>query len=278
MDENVKKEVERIIRDEISKKNTNEHPLCILIGGLPGSGKTNLVKKVQRLYSTHDFVVIDADNYRNLHPNYNELRRIPERAIAETIEFSNAVEAELIRRAFEKRCDIISVTTLRATEAIKQLLYEPAEKAGYKVEIHLMSVPIEECGLSAQIRYERQILQGECPRFTPMSFIESSLQGIKHTIQLIQGKDEKIVIKIYSRGENEQAEPIEVFDTQKTSDMYGCAMEAFLNPDKRYDKGIAVTQINNLYRIKQNRNASTVEFDSLKRLMNLYNQDIDMER
>ena len=195
MNENINKVIEDICCKEIKGKKINKQPLCILLGGLPGSGKTNLVKQIQEEYKERDFVIIDTDDYRKLHPDYKSLMKAPEKAITETSNFSNAIEADLIKKAIEEHCDIISVTTLRATESIEKVLYIPAIKAGYRMEACIMAVPIRESGLSAQNRYEGQIANGECPRFTPMNFIETSFQGIKNTIQMLQRtKDNPTII------------------------------------------------------------------------------------
>lgn len=261
--------IENICNEKIKGKKINQQPLCVLLGGLPGSGKTNLVKQVQEEYKERDFVVIDTDDYRKLHPDYEILIKTPEKAISETSEFSNAIEAELIKKAFEEHCDIISVTTLRATEAIDKILYEPAIENGYRIEACIMSVPIIESGLSAQNRYEKQIANGECPRFTPMSFIESSFQGITNTIQMLQNKKENPIIKVYNRGKGEKSMPIEFYNNQKQNNIYRCALEAFMNPIKNLNKENAVKQINELYKLKKTRLANTVEYSSLERLEEL---------
>ena len=64
-----------ICTKEVETKRTNSNPLCILIGGLPGSGKTNLVEQIKQEYQDREFVVIDTDDYRKLHPDYEELKR-----------------------------------------------------------------------------------------------------------------------------------------------------------------------------------------------------------
>lgn len=261
--------IENICNEKIKGKKINQQPLCVLLGGLPGSGKTNLVKQVQEEYKERDFVVIDTDDYRKLHPDYEILIKTPEKAISETSEFSNAIEAELIKKAFEEHCDIISVTTLRATEAIDKILYEPAIENGYRIEACIMSVPIIESGLSAQNRYEKQIANGECPRFTPMSFIESSFQGITNTIQMLQNKKENPIIKVYNRGKGEKSMPIEFYNNQKQNNIYRCALEAFMNPIKNLNKENAIKQINELYKLKKTRLANTVEYSSLERLEEL---------
>lgn len=270
MNENINKIIEEICENEIKGKKINEQPLCVLLGGLPGSGKTNLIKQIQEEYKEHDFVIIDTDNYRKLHPDYELLIKTPEKAINETSNFSNTIEAELIKKAIEEHCDIISVTTLRATEAINRILYKPAVKVGYRMEACIMSVPISESGLSAQNRYERQIANGECPRFTPMSFIETSFQGIRETIQMLQRKNDNPIIKVYNRGRGENSMPIEFYNSQEKNDRYSCALEAFLNPIKSLDNKNAIEQINELYKIKRNRDANSIEYASLERLEELF--------
>lgn len=278
MNEEINKVIEDICSREIKGKKINKQPLCILLGGLPGSGKTNLVKQIQEEYKERDFVIIDTDDYRILHPDYKLLIKTPEKAITETSNFSNAIETELIKRAIEEHCDIISVTTLRATEAIDRLLYGPAIKSGYKMEACIMSVAIGESGLSAQNRYERQIANGECPRFTPMSFIETSLQGIKNTIQMLQSKEDHPTIKVYNRGRGENSMPIEVYNSKDHDTRYSCALEAFVNPSELLDKKNAVQQINELYRLKHIRNANSIEYESLERLEELLGIEKNKER
>ena len=80
--------IDDICNRKIQGKRINEHPLCILIGGLPGAGKTNLIEKVKMEHKGRDFVVIDADDYRKLHPNYEDLIKTPEKAVTETISFA----------------------------------------------------------------------------------------------------------------------------------------------------------------------------------------------
>jgi len=278
MNVKLKDNIEQITNQKIHGKKRSEQPLCILIGGLSGSGKTNLVKKVQKEYPERDFVVIDTDDYRTLHPDYKKLLETPEKAIFETSQFSNAIEEKLIEKAIKQQCDIISVTTLRATQAIQEMLYEPAIQAGYEMEVCLISVPIRESGLSAEKRYEKQIAAGECPRFTSMNFIEGSMQGIINTIQMLQQKREKPRIKVYHRGENENTLPIEYYHSQKSNNCYNCALEAFLHPIQKVREEEAKKQIEELYEIKRQRKANEIEYSSMKRLEELFDSGKEKSR
>lgn len=278
MNQTINKTVEEIWSKEIKGKKINKQPLCILIGGLPGSGKSNLVKLIQKEYKERDFVIIDTDNYRNLRPNYKIIIKTPEKAISKTSNFSNEVEAELIKKTIKEHCDIISVTTLRATETIEKILYEPAIKSGYKIEVCIMSVPLGESGLSAQKRYERQIANGECPRFTPMSFIETSFEGIENTIKMLQEKEDNPTIKLYNRGIGENSMPIEFYNSKKQDNKYSCALEAFKNSSNFLHSKNAIQQINELYKLKRNRKANNIEYTSLERLEELFAIEKDRER
>lgn len=270
--------IEEITNQKIKGKKINKQPLCILVGGLPGSGKTNLVKKIQKEYPERDFVIIDTDDYRKLHPNYEKLLKTPEKAIIETSQFSNEIEARLIKKAIKQHCDIISVTTLRATQAIQEMLYEPAMQCGYQVEVYLMSVPIRESGLSAEQRYEKQITAGECPRFTSMNFIESSMQGIINTIQMFQQKEEKPIMKVYHRGESENAMPIQYYDSEKNPNRYNCTLEAFMNPIHKVKEEEAKKQIETLYQRKKQRFANEIEYSSIARLEEFFNTKTERNR
>ena len=279
MNENIDNFIEDFCAKQIRGKQDNTKPLCILLGGLPGSGKTNLIKRVQEEYNNSSyFVVIDADDYRKLHPNYKTLLQTPEIAIAQTSELANAIEGKLIENCIETHCNFISVSTLRATEDIDKKIYIPALKSGYKMQIGIMAVSIIESGLSAQIRYENQIANGECPRFTPMSFIESSYEEIKNTIRMLQNKTDAPIIKVYSRGKGKQSLPIEIYNSQQSQNKYSCALEAFYNPVQLINKQEAIEQINKLYHIKKSRAANDIEYESLKRLEELLDRKKDLVR
>lgn len=270
--------VESICNSILENKQKHLKPKCVLIGGLPGAGKSNLVEKIVKQYSDRDFVIIDADNYRKLHPDYKEIIREPETAIFKTIDFANAVESELIRKSFESGLDIISVSTLRATETINKILYEPAIENGYDIELHIISTPVVECALSAQQRYEAQIKSKEFPRLVSVGYIKDSLKGIKETIQLMQSKPSAPLINIYNRGIDKQSEPEVVYSNYNPNNRYNGLVDALLNPRKFVTSNDAVIKIKELYELKENRGASETEFDALEELQSLYDLDIENER
>ena len=262
----------------LSGTERNPQPKCILLGGLPGVGKTNLISKIIRENQNRNFVVIDTDRYRKLHPDYNQIVKNPETAVIETSNFANKVEYNLINRAFEAGLDIISVSTLRATKGINDILYQPAKARGYKVEIHVMSAPISECALSAQMRYEEQIRTGDCPRFVGIEFIKNSMKGIRDTIQIMQAKSDCPLIKIYNRGKDRNSEPVEVYSNFNPNRKFNGIMDAFLNPKKSITSMEAEKNIKELYNLKRSRHANTNEFETLMELKSIYDLNKENER
>lgn len=265
--------VKSICSQMIENIQSNKQPLCILIGGLPGAGKTNLIEQVKKEHPDREFLVIDADDFRKLHPDNDKLLESPEKAVTKTIAFANSIELELIKQGIERKLDIISVTSLRATDVIDQILYRPAIDSGYKIEACIMSVPISECGLSAQNRYEEQIKKGQFPRFVSMDFMDSAYSGIKNTILMLQRKSDKPVIKIYKRGEQEKSMPIKYYDSTDQNILYRSALEGFMNPKKSIKKETASFKIKELYEKKKQRGADVSEYKALERLEELFGID-----
>ena len=61
----------------ISDKEPSGHPRAIILGGQPSAGKSSLNKIIKEEYQEAIDIVINGDNYRVCHPQYNELRTDP---------------------------------------------------------------------------------------------------------------------------------------------------------------------------------------------------------
>ena len=149
----MKKDVEQFFLRAIKGKKRNIQPLCIFVGGMPGSGKTNLVEKIKKDYPQRDFIVIDKDEFRMLDPHYNEFIKEKKDIIEATREFSTTLEIEMLKTSILNGYDIISVSSMRATEDIENFTYRIAKNSGYNIGACILSVPVSECFLSAQDRY-----------------------------------------------------------------------------------------------------------------------------
>lgn len=103
-----------------------------------------------------------------------------------------------------------------------------------------------------------------------MDFIESSSKGIQATIKMLQGKEDKPLIRVYKRGIGQASMPIEVYNSADNETMYRCALEAFLNHANSLNKDVANEQLQKIYKAKRKRNASAIEYSSIERLKELF--------
>lgn len=260
-----KQKILNIYKATIENKRKNDRPLCIFIGGLPGSGKTNLIERVIEEYSDRDFIVIDKDKYRKFYEDNGELLKNPEHYIEKTRDISTQIEIEILQNAIKDRYDIISVSSMRATKDLESFTYRLVKEAGYDIGSCILSVPSIECALSAQRRYEKQIINNEVPRGASISFLKDVDRGIIETIRMLQSKHEKPFIKIYYRGEGEEELPIVAYDS-RSSKNYSCALEAFMNPPHRISTTQIKEQIDELYKSKRSRKAAPSEYEKIKEI------------
>ena len=255
---------------DISK--SDNFPLIIFLGGQPGCGKTALIESVKNEYSNRDFCIIDADNYRQFHPNLNLLKKCSTTAVIETSKFANDLELHLIEYALKQKKNIIHVSTLRATDTMLNLIYNYAFSSGYKVGICAMSVPFLESALSCEERYETQLSEpNSVPRFTSFDFMKSSDDCFINTIKILENDSNIEFINVYKRCDNTL--PERIYSSRSADNEYSCALDAIYNNRSSQEKQLLYNNLNqrlqHLYDLKTTRNADKVEFESLEKLSNL---------
>lgn len=89
-----------------------QHPVAYFLGAQPGSGKTKLR---QAILQTDDAVVINTDDFRWFHPDYNQLLENPEtneKGSHYVNPDASNWSVRLFNDAIEKRCSIIVDSTL----------------------------------------------------------------------------------------------------------------------------------------------------------------------
>lgn len=264
--------VQRLVEEKIQGIPEDKDPVAILIGGLPGAGKTNLVKKIMEENPEKSFVVIDSDDFRKHTPNITELMKTtPQDAVNHSIMFANMVEEELIKAAIDRGISFISVTSLRATDALNDLICIPARKKGFRFEIAAMVARIDECLLTTQMRYEEQIDKGQFPRYVTRDYMHLAYTGMLRSLDYFS---KQMPIKLYKRGKGEDSLPVNVFDSTKNlaanmnmSAIYNMCTQRSLG-EKEF-----LQAIQKLRMIKEGRNADKLELDDLDDLEKAFDSD-----
>jgi hypothetical protein len=87
-------------------------PIAIILGGQPACGKSGIINKLKE--NDQNFMVINGDEYREYHPDYDNLiRNHPQQFPTDTQNFSNIFTENMIRDAAERRFNMIIEGTMR---------------------------------------------------------------------------------------------------------------------------------------------------------------------
>lgn len=258
--------------------------MCIFLGGLPGAGKSKLKEETEKKFIERQFVVIDADEYRKFYPNLFELKEYPKEAIFKTSKVANAIEQELLDYAIQRKKNIILVSTLRAKDAIKAIIKEKLRPQGYKVGTNIIAVPIYDSALSAQIRYEEQILdKSEVPRFTSIEFVKDTNQKILSSIRELDVNDRNFdFVNIFKRGKSKDDLPIMVYQNDEKDNRYRNALEAYIeiiNLESKKERGQQnIYELKRIYDLQKKRESTNEEITNLSALYDYFTSNQEQYR
>ena len=164
-------DVERVVvseLDEIEKHSSHSQPTAILLAGQPGAGKTGLSSMLVKMFQ-NDVYLINADEYRRYHPNYQNLyRQYGADSVQMTGAFSGAVTERLIQEASGHKINLIIEGTGRTTEVPHRTAALLMGK-GYQVELAVMATRPELSLCSTLLRFYEMNEGGTVPRATAAS-------------------------------------------------------------------------------------------------------------
>ena len=267
--------IEILKKQLVDSKQNDVKPKAILLGGLPGAGKTALCKKVLEENKNSDYVVIDVDEYRKYSPIFSENSVIPTSKIIElSCDFANNVASKILEYSLRNKKNIIINTPLRETNLMIDFISNKFIPNGYNVDISIIVTPIEECIISSQERYEKQIEEKEFPRFTTIEFIEEAEKKIYQTIEKLEKMPNINKIEIHIRGENENKFPIKVYSSIDKEKKYQNLIEVIEkckeNEKNRKTNKEQLERINKLYEKRKKRGAEQNELEILDKMKDYY--------
>lgn len=151
------------IHDDIVNKIMSEavpvetEPEVIITGGLPGSGKSTVLKQRGDEFSNH--VRVDSDQIKSMLPEYEGWNA--------TLlhEESSEISATIINRSIEGNYNVIYDATLKTESSAKRLVTS-FEDRGYKSKIIFTQVPMETAMTRAVNRFF-----GPSKRYVPLSYL-----------------------------------------------------------------------------------------------------------
>ena len=180
----------------------SEHPIAIIVGAQPGSGKGSLIGYSRReFYDKNNILIISTDDYKPFHPKASEIaKKFP-------AEYSSVIEADsakwtskILQEAIQNKYAFIFECTLK-NERILERMKELKEN-GFEVIVRGMAVSYLESLLSAYERYEKQVESRNWGRFFDPLNYNNIYQNIPNTIETIEKSEYCDALEIYKRGED----------------------------------------------------------------------------
>jgi len=179
--------IDSILDQYIKQKGKNKTKVSIFIGGGSCSGKSTFRSTLLRNdEELNDFLVIDSDELKELIPEYLELINSGITHSASIVhEESSDMATKLVIQAIEKELSFLYDATLKNTEKYIDL-FEKLKQAGFKIQLVILTVPLDEAFRRNRARYEYAKNNNSSPRLVPESIISKSHQEIKNSFDKLQ--------------------------------------------------------------------------------------------
>lgn len=190
------------LQSEVELLKTSSRPKIVFIGGVPGAGKSLLIKKAQVDFENDEFSIIEPDLYRKY---FKEAK-----SVEETVESTNKIELNLLCYALKNKKNIIHISSLRAFEYINKLINEVILPLGYDVYLYVIVTNEIESALST---YERYIYDKQnkepFPRINRYEYLMNANKSFKQAIAFFSTKGYFKNISLFKRGK-EMSLPIKL--------------------------------------------------------------------
>lgn len=251
-----------LISKDVDPVANTEQPKLIFAAGQPGSGKTAMITRIKEDFPAEEFVVIDIDEYRKIHPDFDEIKQYRNDVIMFTNGFLFDMEEDIIQAATAQKKNIIYVGTLRDTDFAQNFIVKHAREQGYLVEIYAMAVHQIESLISTQERYEKQ-LDSNAPivHFIDFGFHQFATSGYESTLALFEKENVYDSIKVFVRGAKDGEVPVPV---ETYAPVVDCIQKNRGNIESKNDLRV---RLNKLLSKRIGRNASEREIQVLKDIL-----------
>ncbi len=175
-----------------------ECPCAILLGGQSGAGKT-LLHAIFRERLQRNVIVINGDEYRKLHPRFDELDAVyGADSVSHTAAWSGKMTEALIDALSSAKYNLIIEGTLR-TSKVPMRTAELLCSRGYSVSLALMAVKPEISLVSCKLRFEQMRLAGTTPRATDPAHHNKIVRDIVDNLAVLESSGLFDQVFLYDR-------------------------------------------------------------------------------
>jgi predicted kinase len=145
---------QKMAADYFTGKTPEAKPTLLYVTGLPGAGKSTLVRAAKAAPQTKDYIVINFDDLRLYHPRYAEhVLQDPVNAAARIDTAVERLIGQLCEDAANRKFNIILDDAAMGAEMTRMVL-SPFQANGYAVTAVVMSTPAAIARQSVHLRFE----------------------------------------------------------------------------------------------------------------------------
>lgn len=168
-------------------KQPSSQPEIYILGGQPGAGKSVLTERVLKSNSSDNFVSINGDEFRTLHPDAREIFQKHDKDFARYTDPDTRLwTSEIFEEAIKNHYNIIFEGTMRTDQICQTILN--LQKEGYKINILVMAVPEIKSRISIYSRYQEQLEKYPIARFTSRFSHDAAYFGMLDTLTKIENE------------------------------------------------------------------------------------------
>lgn len=212
-----KNSYKQIKRTLLNQKYKENYPLATLIGGQPGSGKSELTKYIKS--QNNNTITIDGDYIREFHPHLEEIVKEYGKDYPKiTQPFVNRTVEQLINELSKDKYNLIIEGTLRDINVpIKTA--RMLDERDYLVELYVIATSKD---ISWKSTIERGDKMDENPRYVDKAHHDKIAESLPETVRNLVNEDSiyNIIIMrrdqsiIYDKNETPELDPKDILERE----------------------------------------------------------------
>lgn len=175
-----------------------DKPLGIVLGGVPGSGKSILIEKIEKELNKN-IIPINGDDFRIYHPNFKEIYAEHKGDFPKyTSEFSNKMVERVIEEAIKNKFNIVVEGTFRDPNVPIGTLSK-FEEQGYNTRAMIIATDKNIAWESTINRYNQDLENGFYARKVDKSSFENVAANLAKNTKIVLDSGKASLLEVYSR-------------------------------------------------------------------------------